>query len=113
MSSTSPKSPAALQRQVLTRQLQALTRRSRAVRGDLRALHDRDWTERAIEIENDEVLEGLDAVVRQEVLDIVRALRHIDNGQYGVCARCQQEIGATRLRALPAAVICARCAGTK
>jgi RNA polymerase-binding transcription factor DksA len=111
MSSDSPSSPAALHREALTRQLDALTRRGRAVHRDLRALHDRDWTERAIEIENDEVLEGLDVVVREEARNILRALRHIDNGHYGVCALCRQEIGAARLRALPATVVCAHCVG--
>jgi len=46
-----------------------------------------------------------------QVLDeIDEALRKIEAGTYGVCARCGQPISAPRLDALPYAVRCVDCA---
>jgi RNA polymerase-binding transcription factor DksA len=73
-------------------------------------MHDRDWEERATEIENDEVLEGLDAMNLAEARAIREALRRIDRGTYGSCSICRQSIAATRLAANPITVTCAGCA---
>src|SRR5690348_9584257 len=46
----------------------------------------------------------------QELLDQVEAaLKRIDDGRYGSCARCGQPIGADRLEALPYAIYCIAC----
>jgi DnaK suppressor protein len=37
------------------------------------------------------------------------ALRRIDDGSYGTCVRCQEEISAKRLKAVPWAKLCLRC----
>ena len=37
------------------------------------------------------------------------ALRRYDEGSYGVCANCGQEIPLERLEALPHATLCIRC----
>ena len=45
----------------------------------------------------------------QIVSDIDQALLRIDEGAYGVCARCGQAINERRLEALPTARYCAPC----
>ena len=37
------------------------------------------------------------------------ALRKLDTGEYGICERCEEEIGVRRLRAVPWAQLCIRC----
>jgi DnaK suppressor protein len=37
------------------------------------------------------------------------ALKHLDEGTYGVCARCGREIATERLEALPSATLCITC----
>ena len=41
---------------------------------------------------------------------IERALRRMDDGDYGRCEACRQFIALDRLRALPSATTCAPCA---
>lgn len=94
----------------LERRLGVLLARVDRIAGDLRKPSDRDWQERAIELENDDVLEGLDDASREEAAAIRAALRRIDAGTYGRCARCGHEIGAARLAALPSATTCVACA---
>ena len=90
--------------------LTQLMRRVGTIEGDLRAPHDRDWPDRANELQNDEVLESLDEMSRKEVEEIRGALKRIEDGHYGVCVTCGQSIGAPRLTAVPTAVTCVRCA---
>jgi DnaK suppressor protein len=60
-----------------------------------------------------------DAVAEQNVNEtenariasIDAALERMDAGQYGICARCSNEIADERLRAEPTAMLCADCAG--
>lgn len=94
----------------LERRLDVLTERVDRISGDLRRAGDRDWQERAIELENDDVLEGLDGASRAEATAIRAALRRIDAGTYGHCARCGRVIGDARLQALPFATTCVACA---
>ena len=94
----------------LQQRLADLLPRVGRIQGDLRSAHDRDWPERANELQNDEVLEGLDEMALGEVRRIHEALERIDGGTYGVCARCGQPIGTVRLTAVPTAVTFVRCA---
>jgi DnaK suppressor protein len=72
----------------LQQRLAELLRRVGQIEGDLRSAHDRDWPERANELQNDEVLEGLNEIGLREVQQIREALGRIESGNYGVCARC-------------------------
>jgi DnaK suppressor protein len=94
---------------LLQERLDQLLRRVGNIEGDLRSPHDRDSQERAGELENDEVLEELDDMSRAEVRQIREALKRLENGSYGICARCGRPISAERLAALPATVTCVGC----
>ena len=87
-----------------------ILRRVTRIEGDLRQPHERDWVEQAAEVENDEVLEGLDAMGRAELTQIAGALRRLQDGSYGSCVRCHRPIEDNRLRAIPTASTCVRCA---
>jgi DnaK suppressor protein len=39
-----------------------------------------------------------------------RALAKLDEGSYGICDRCGEEIAPRRLEAMPDSVLCVRCA---
>ena len=93
----------------LEHQLARLLERVGKIEGDLRQIHDRDWAEQAIELENDEVLKGLDELTLGEVRRIRAALGRIANGTYGVCSTCGRAIGAERLTAIPSALTCLTC----
>ena len=45
-----------------------------------------------------------------EILRLERALKLIDEGEYGWCASCGEEIAPARLKADPAATLCVSCA---
>lgn len=93
----------------LERRLASLLRRVGKIEGDLTQAHDRDSEERATELENDEVLEGLDAMTLDEIRQIRTALRNIETGTYGMCAACGRPIGSERLAAVPSAITCVAC----
>ena len=97
-------------RMQLRHQLNDLLRRVAKIEGDLRSVHDPDWVERASELENDEVLAGLDEVSRAEVQQTRAALERIESGRYGICATCAEAIPAERLEAMPTTVLCLKCA---
>ncbi|MBG87260.1 MAG: hypothetical protein CMO80_10215 [Verrucomicrobiales bacterium] len=42
---------------------------------------------------------------------IERALKNIDNGNYGLCGKCRKTIAEDRLEVQPDAVMCIKCAG--
>jgi RNA polymerase-binding transcription factor len=49
------------------------------------------------------------AAHRQNLLDIDETLRKIDDGSYGICEDCGEEIGEKRLNVLPTATLCRNC----
>jgi RNA polymerase-binding transcription factor len=78
--------------------------------GELRALQSQD---RSREYEEgaqvklaDDVLTTLSETARREVLLIDAALRRMEEGEYGECIDCGQEIPIERLRALPFTLRC-------
>jgi len=96
-------------RKQLEERLTRLLHRVRKIEGDLRQTHDPDWTERGTELENDEVLEGLDEMTLREVAQIRAALERIESGSYGTCAACGRPISTERLIAVPSAITCVAC----
>jgi RNA polymerase-binding transcription factor DksA len=97
-------------RQQLIERLARIVNRAERIGSDLRRTPDPDWEEAAADLQNDEVLEGLDDLALAEVAEIRAALRRIEGGQYGFCAACGRPIAAERLAALPTASTCIWCA---
>lgn len=93
----------------LNNQLARLLERVGKIEGDLRRAPDRDWQEQAIELENDEVLKGLDEMTLGEVRRIRAALGRIEDGTYGACSTCGRPISEERLAAIPSTLTCLAC----
>lgn len=91
-------------------QLAELEARERRIAADLSQPPDRDWDERAIEMEDDESLDGQGVLVGREIASVRRALSRIEDGTYGICVRCGDEIAPARLAARPEAALCIDCA---
>jgi len=56
-----------------------------------------------------DVLFNLSETQRQRIRDIDAALERIDNGQYGVCMGCGEEIAQRRLEVRPFSRYCIEC----
>jgi len=56
------------------------------------------------------VLAALDGETQHTVKLIDAALARIENGTYGICAKCGMKIPEARLKALPYATTCIDCA---
>ncbi len=94
----------------LRERLGDLLQRAEVIEDDLRHPLDADWEEQAVDLADDEALEGVDDVLRAEIQQIRLALLRIENGTYGTCAVCGEPIGAERLKARPIATRCIKCA---
>jgi RNA polymerase-binding transcription factor DksA len=69
-----------------------------------------DNEDRASEREDDEVLEGLGNSGLLEIQMIEAALGRLDDGSYGDCMKCGEEIAPARLDLLPYTPFCHGCA---
>lgn len=69
-----------------------------------------DSQERAIEVENEEVLNALGESGQEELQAVMQALSRLDQGNYGICSQCGEAISMTRLEALPYTAVCINCA---
>jgi RNA polymerase-binding transcription factor DksA len=69
-----------------------------------------DWAERAVERENEEVVEALEPMTRREIDAIEAALDRLDHGEPLNCARCHEPIEPRRIALLPATPFCSECA---
>lgn len=88
-------------------------RRLKAIEADRRRANgplDPDFEEQAVERENDSTLDALDVRGRQELEAVESALRRLEAGTFGECARCGEPIARERLRARPTAMTCLPCA---
>lgn len=88
-------------------------RRLSAIQSDRRRASgsfERDLDDQAIQRENDEPLDALDARGREELAAIDAALARLAEGRFGRCTRCGHEIGLDRLRSHPTAGTCIDCA---
>lgn len=90
--------------------LTELEDRQQRISEELEEPLDPDSSERAVEMEDDPSLEGQAALVAREVASVKRALLRIDDGSYGECVRCGEEISPARLEARPEAALCINCA---
>jgi RNA polymerase-binding transcription factor DksA len=90
--------------------LAELTKRSGEIEDDLRQPLDADSSEQAVDLADDEALEGVDDVLREEAQQVRAALARIEVGTYGTCASCSELIARERLAAQPTATRCITCA---
>ncbi len=68
--------------------------------------------EQAQQLENEEVVEGLDEAALEQMAQIDVALAAIKAGTYGICVDCELPIAPARLQAVPFATRCIACANT-
>ena len=69
-----------------------------------------DFAEQAVEVSNNEVVEHLDDDAKRELVEINTALDKIEQGSYGVCDSCDENINEKRLDVIPYAGLCIKCA---
>jgi RNA polymerase-binding protein DksA len=94
------------QRTTLRRRVNQIESRQRQHNGPLSA----DFQEQATELENEEVYTFLGESGRVELVKVEKALHKIENDEFGYCEDCDGEIGEGRLRAVPYALFCIKCA---
>jgi RNA polymerase-binding transcription factor DksA len=102
---------AQVKQSLLTRR-RALLERHERVEADLQRRGEAlvgDWSDRAIQLQNDEALQAIDDAAQDELVAIDEALQRLGRGLYGVCKKCGEPIQPARLEALHA-VTCAECA---
>lgn len=71
---------------------------------------DPNFSEQAIQQENDEVLDRMQATTDASLQQLTHALARLDAGAYGVCEHCGKKIETARLSALLEATSCSSCA---
>jgi len=94
----------------LEARLSELNKRLHSIEDELDAHQSKDWEELAVEREEDEVLEHLGNAGLVEIEAINLALKRIEEGVYGICLSCGEDISEGRLALLPATGVCAPCA---
>ena len=80
-----------------------------------RALHEEarapgDMADHAIDASAITAIEPLSARAERRLRAIELAIERAEHGRLGICERCQGRIPRTRLRAIPEATLCMRCA---
>ena len=104
--------PYAEQHERLHTRRRNIERRLEAVRNDRRRRSDplvQDWSDQAIQRENDETLDALDRRDRRELEAISVALERMEAGIYEQCVACQGPIETERLRVEPTTTRCRSC----
>ena len=94
----------------LKARMEDLLKRAEVIEDDLRHPLEADSSEQAIDLADDEMLIGVDDVLRAEITQIRQALGRIENGTYGTCSKCGSDIGRERLHVRPIATRCIKCA---
>jgi DnaK suppressor protein len=87
-----------------------LQKRIDAIHNHARNPLDADSSEQAAQLGNVEVKVALENEAMAEIAEIQTALQRLDQGDYGICVSCGEEIGRERLEARPACAKCVDCA---
>ncbi len=90
-----------------------LEARLKEIEAELESHHARDFEDLATEREGDEVLEQEGNMAKEELARIRAAYLRMDEGEYGYCVECGDEIAPERLDILPATPFCAKCAAKR
>lgn len=109
--SQDPSSEPQVRAALLQRRKELATRTQRVGRDLARGNEplEQDFSDQAIQTQNDETLEAIGAAALSEIAAIDRALLRLAQGQYGICENCHEPIDALRLQAVPYATTCGRC----
>ena len=94
----------------LESRLAELQKRLESIKRDVTQAHSGDSAEQAQERENDEVVDAIGNETAQSIKIIQAALARIEDGSYGTCKNCGEDIGEARLEAMPEATRCVQCA---
>ncbi len=94
----------------LEQRLEAMQTRLASIKREVTQSHSGDSAEQAQERENDEVVDAIGNETAQSIRDIQAALNRIEDGSYGQCEACGEDIGRARLEAVPEATRCVKCA---
>lgn len=97
-------------KQQITTRIAELTAHMQKISDDLDQPLPADLSDQAIDLEDDEVLEGIGRAHQQEVRLLQLALKRIAAGEYGICRTCGEPISPARLDAVPYAQVCRNCA---
>ena len=68
------------------------------------------FSEQAVELQNQETMERLAEQVQEDLIAIEAALGRVADGSYDICANCADNIEPARLHVLPTTTVCADCA---
>ena len=94
----------------LEERLAQLQKRLASIKRQVTQSHSGDSAEQAQERENDEVVDAIGNETAQSIRVVTAALERIDDGSYGICESCGEEIAEGRLQAIPEATRCVNCA---
>ena len=97
-------------RDELKQQKSELEQRLARINENHRRPLESDSKERAMQLENREVVDALGNEAREELEQIAAALVRINNGEFGYCTVCGDAISEQRLQAFPQADKCIECA---
>ena len=68
-----------------------------------------DYVDYAVNSYTKEFLLSLNDIDRRTLREVERALKRIENNEYGICVKCEQPISEKRLEAVPWASNCIAC----
>lgn len=68
-----------------------------------------DWDDNTTEVEQYVDNLPVEKALEQELQEVLEALQRMEDGTYGICENCRQEIDLERLKANPAAKTCIKC----
>jgi len=97
-------------RKTLLKQIEVLEAREGEIGKVMRQASEPDAEERAVALENADVLQGIDQQVVADLKNLRFAIERIDAGTFGICNRCGKPISKERLDALSYASTCLKCA---
>ena len=48
--------------------------------------------------------------LQQRIVKLKAAIKRVEDDEYGICLKCEDEISANRLKSVPEATLCIKCA---
>ena len=95
---------------LITARLRELDSRMHELDHELGTPIPADLDDQSIDLEDDEVLEGLGLAAQKETALLNRAMARIKSGTYGICKKCDAPISKERLEAVLYTQLCKSCA---